>query len=56
MAILTYGEGWHNNHHAQPKVAKFGRRFWEIDVSWLLLKFLKAVRLAKDVRMPPDPA
>lgn len=56
VAILTYGEGWHNNHHAQPKVAKFGRRFWEIDVSWLLLKFLKAVRLAKDVRMPPDPA
>jgi len=52
VAILTYGEGWHNNHHAQPKCAKFGRRFWEIDISWYVLKFLKAVRLAKDVRLP----
>ncbi len=51
-AILTYGEGWHNNHHAHPNVAKAGLRWWEIDVTWWAIQTLKTVGLAKKVVMP----
>ena len=52
-AILTYGEGWHNNHHAHPNVAKAGWRWWEIDVTWWAIGLLKMLGLAKKVVMPP---
>lgn len=52
-AILTYGEGWHNNHHAYPHVAKAGWRWWEIDVTWWAIWVLKTVGLAQKVIMPP---
>lgn len=52
-ALLTYGEGWHNNHHAHPHVAPAGRRWWEIDMTWWAIQSLKAVGLAKKVVMPP---
>jgi stearoyl-CoA desaturase (delta-9 desaturase) len=52
-AILTYGEGWHNNHHAYPQVAKCGWRWWEIDTTWWIIWALKTVGLAKKVNMPP---
>ncbi|WP_152591558.1 acyl-CoA desaturase [Nostoc sphaeroides] len=55
-AILTYGEGWHNNHHAYPHVAKCGWRWWEIDMTWWAIGLLKTVGLAKDVNLPPDRA
>lgn len=51
-AILTYGEGWHNNHHAHPNVAKAGLRWWEIDVTWWAIQTLKTLGLAKKVVMP----
>ncbi|MEO1374020.1 MAG: fatty acid desaturase [Cyanobacteria bacterium J06635_10] len=51
-AILTYGEGWHNNHHAHPKVAKAGLRWWEIDVTWWAIQVLQTLGLAKKVVMP----
>ena len=51
-AILTYGEGWHNNHHAHPNVAKAGLRWWEIDMTWWAIKVLKTLGLAKKVVMP----
>ncbi|MCL1475184.1 acyl-CoA desaturase [Argonema antarcticum] len=51
-AILTYGEGWHNNHHAHPNVAKAGLSWWEIDVTWWAIKTLKTLGLAKKVVMP----
>lgn len=53
-AILTYGEGWHNNHHAQPNVAPAGRKWWEVDVTWWAIRTLQAVGLAKKVIMPPQ--
>ncbi|NER23579.1 MAG: acyl-CoA desaturase [Symploca sp. SIO1B1] len=53
-AILTYGEGWHNNHHAHPNVAPAGRKWWEIDVTWWAIRFLQVVGLAKKVIMPPQ--
>ena len=51
-AILTYGEGWHNNHHAYPNVAKAGLQWWEIDMTWWSIAILKRVGLAKRVVMP----
>jgi fatty-acid desaturase len=52
-AILTYGEGWHNNHHAHPNVAPAGRKWWEVDVTWWAIQVLKTLGLAKKVVMPP---
>lgn len=52
-AILTYGEGWHNNHHAHPNVAKAGYSWWEIDMTWWAIKTLQTLGLAKKVVMPP---
>lgn len=51
-ALLTYGEGWHNNHHARPNVAKAGQRWWEIDMTWWAIQTLRALGLAKKVVMP----
>ena len=56
VALLTYGEGWHNNHHTFPKMAKAGLKPWEIDTTWWLIKGLKAAGLATKVAMPPAKA
>src|SRR5579883_511172 len=53
-AILTYGEGWHNNHHAYPNVAKAGLKWWEIDMTWWSISLLKGLGLAKRIVMPPS--
>lgn len=53
VALLTYGEGWHNNHHAFPNMAPAGLTKWEIDPTWWLIKGLKSVGLATKVVMPP---
>lgn len=52
-AILTYGEGWHNNHHAHPRVAKAGQRWWEIDMTWWAIQVLKISGLAKKIVTQP---
>ena len=48
-ALLTYGEGWHNNHHAHPRVAKAGYRWWEIDMTWWAIRLLMVLGLATKV-------
>lgn len=53
-AIFTYGEGWHNNHHAYPKVAKAGWRWWEVDVTWWAILLLQRLGLAQRVTLPPS--
>jgi stearoyl-CoA desaturase (delta-9 desaturase) len=55
-AILTYGEGWHNNHHAHPNVAPAGQYWWEVDMTWWAIKLLQTLGLAKKVVMPPTQA
>lgn len=50
VALLSFGEGWHNNHHAFPRSARHGMRWWEFDSSYLVLRFLRTVGLAWDVR------
>lgn len=55
-ALLTYGEGWHNNHHAYPHVAQAGWQWWEIDMTWWIIQLLSRVGLAQKVGMPPADA
>jgi sn-2 palmitoyl-lipid 9-desaturase len=49
VAIAAYGEGWHNNHHAHPRLARAGHRWWEIDPTWYAIKFLRLIGQAYDV-------
>ena len=46
VALLTNGEGWHNNHHAAPSAAAHGHRWWEIDLTYWTIVALKWVGLA----------
>jgi len=51
VALLTFGEGWHNNHHAHPGSARHGLAWYEFDISWITLKLLRAVGLAGHIRV-----
>jgi stearoyl-CoA desaturase (Delta-9 desaturase) len=53
VGVLAFGEGWHNNHHAFPTSARHGLRWWEIDLSYMFIKGLSLVGLAKEIRLPP---
>ncbi len=53
LALLTFGEGWHNNHHHFPGSANQGFRWWEVDVSYYALRALAAVGLVRELRRPP---
>lgn len=54
LAVLTMGEGWHNNHHKAPYVARQGLRWWEIDVTWYVLVVLEKLRVVHDVKRPRE--
>lgn len=45
LALITLGDNWHNNHHAYPGCARAGMRWFEFDISWLTIKFLKSLGL-----------
>jgi fatty-acid desaturase len=49
VALITFGEGWHNNHHAYPTSARHGLAWYEFDISWIQIRFLKLIGLAKSV-------
>jgi stearoyl-CoA desaturase (delta-9 desaturase) len=53
LAILTTGEGWHNNHHHYQSSARQGFRWWQIDLTYYVLRLLALTRLVWDVREPP---
>ncbi len=53
IALVTFGEGWHNNHHHYPGTANQGWFWWEIDVSWYVLRLLSWVGVVHDLRTPP---
>jgi fatty-acid desaturase len=55
IALLTNGEGWHNNHHAYQQSAKVGHRWWEIDLLYWTLLLLQAVGLVSDIVTPGVP-
>jgi fatty-acid desaturase len=52
VALLSNGEGWHNNHHAEPRCAAHGHRWWELDVSYWTIRALERLGLASDLVMP----
>jgi stearoyl-CoA desaturase (delta-9 desaturase) len=52
VALLTLGEGWHNNHHAFPRSARHGLRWWEVDVTYLLIRLLSLLGLARQIHVP----
>lgn len=52
FALLTNGEGWHNNHHADPRSARHGHRWWEVDLTWCTLWALERVGLIRDLVRP----
>jgi len=61
VAIFTFGEGWHNNHHAHPVSARHGLAWYEIDTNWYCIWALKKLGLARHVykveldHLPPKP-
>ena len=54
VAMVSNGEGWHNNHHAFPSSARHGLRWWEFDASYVLIRALSMVGLAWDLRVPTE--
>ena len=54
MALLAFGEGWHNNHHRHPGSAKFGIRAAEIDISFVVIKLLEKLGLVNNIRLPNE--
>ena len=51
IALLTFGEGWHNNHHAQPASARHGLRWYEFDMNWLTIRIFEKLGWAKQIRV-----
>lgn len=56
VSLLTFGEGWHNNHHAFPASARHGLRWWEFDFSFYVIRGLEMLGLAWRVRIPNSKA
>ena len=52
VALITFGEGWHNNHHAFENSARHGLDWWQIDICWYMIRLLEAVGLATNVKLP----
>jgi stearoyl-CoA desaturase (delta-9 desaturase) len=53
LALITMGEGWHNNHHAYMASTRQGFRWWEVDVTYYTLKLLSWLRIVYDLNEPP---
>lgn len=51
IALLTFGEGWHNNHHAFPTAARHGLKWYEIDINWWGIKALKLMGWARGIKL-----
>lgn len=54
LGVVTLGDGFHNNHHRYPISARHGFYWWEIDVTYYVIKLLEQLRLVHDVKIPPD--
>ncbi len=53
LALITLGEGWHNNHHYYPASTRQGFYWWEVDISYYMLRVLAFLRIIKDLKSPP---
>ncbi len=54
LAVLTMGEGWHNNHHAYQSSVRQGFRWWEVDATFYVLRALSWIGVVWDLKMPPE--
>ncbi|KAI7754628.1 hypothetical protein M8C21_023907 [Ambrosia artemisiifolia] len=52
VGMLAFGEGWHNNHHAFEYSARHGLEWWQIDMTWYMIRLLEIMGLAIDVKLP----
>ena len=55
VALLTFGEGWHNNHHAHPRAARHGVAWYEVDTNWWTIRTMQTLGLAKSVKLIKAP-
>jgi stearoyl-CoA desaturase (delta-9 desaturase) len=53
IGYLSSGEGWHNNHHAAPRSARHGHQWWEFDFTWVAIRTLASLGLARRIVLPP---
>jgi stearoyl-CoA desaturase (Delta-9 desaturase) len=54
IGVLAYGEGWHNNHHMYPFSARHGLEWWQLDITWWLLRVLHKLGLVWDLKLPRE--
>ena len=52
VALLTFGEGWHNNHHAFPTSARHGLQWYQFDMNWIAIRILEKLGWAKQIKLP----
>ncbi len=52
VGVLALGEGWHNNHHAFPTSARHGLKWWQFDISWIVIRVMEKLGLVWKVRVP----
>lgn len=52
IGLLAYGEGWHNNHHMYPFSARHGLEWWQVDITWWVLKTLEKLGLVSELKLP----
>ncbi|KAG6425328.1 hypothetical protein SASPL_115756 [Salvia splendens] len=55
VAVLAFGEGWHNNHHAFEHSARHGLEWWQIDMTWYAIRVLEALGLATNIKLSTPP-
>jgi stearoyl-CoA desaturase (delta-9 desaturase) len=53
LALITLGEGWHNNHHAFQSSCRQGHTWWQVDISWMVLKLGEKLGLVTKMKVPP---
>jgi stearoyl-CoA desaturase (Delta-9 desaturase) len=56
VALLSLGEGWHNNHHAFPTSARHGLHWWQFDATYVVIKAMSWIGLARNIRVPTETA
>ena len=56
VALLSFGEGWHNNHHAFQRSARHGLRWWEVDLTYRTIQLMWVFGLASQIHLPVEPA
>ena len=52
VALLTFGEGWHNNHHAFPTSARHGLQWYQFDMNWIAIRIFEKLGWAKQIKLP----